>query len=329
MLFALKQTLILLFFLFLTVAITISSSGLDWTSRGLIDSLREPVEENQEESFFKTIDAFFIENKMKKLYLKAAELTLHTYRDEVSFIRPTGQAFTQDQEPVDYTALRGQFFTARNHLSLFESVDIKFFQDWVQAEEVHYQIDRDDLVAREQVKSYVRDQDTRDQIYIDADQAFGHPRLGELEYEGNVTGRIVRVRAFEPPISFASRRLILEMPLNRVRLFDDVFIKKQGFTATSYRGEIFLENYNKKLKYFVLNDDVKVVEKVNLGRESFERRSFSERLEGFMSESKIVLTGYPRVFQHQDIIKGNKITFYENSEVIEVEDSNTNFIIED
>ena len=50
-----------------------------------------------------------------------------------------------------------------------------------------------------------------------------------------------------------------------VSLNDKVTLKKQPFMATSHRGEIYLENYNKKLKYFVLNDDVKLEEKVVLG----------------------------------------------------------------
>lgn len=72
---------------------------------------------------------------------------------------------------------------------------------------------------------------------------------------------------------------------------------------------------------------MKVVEKVLLGRDLIERRAFAERLEGFMSENLVVLTGYPKVFQQQDVIKGNRIILRENNEVVEVEDANTNFRI--
>ena len=76
---------------------------------------------------------------------------------------------------------------------------------------------------------------------------------------------------------------------------------------------------------------MKVVEKVKLEKDgsvsTFERRAFGEKLEGMMSESKIILTGYPKVFQQNDVITGNKIVLRENNEVVEVDDANTNFIL--
>ena len=103
--------------------------------------------------------------------------------------------------------------------------------------------------------------------------------------------------------------------------------------ANAIRGEIFLENYNKKLKYYALYDDVKVVEKIPVikkgeSRKTFiERRAYAEKLEGFVKEGKIVLTGYPKVLQENDVIKGNVITLLKSNEVIEVDDSSSSFII--
>src|SRR5690606_7602443 len=111
----------------------------------------------------------------------------------------------------------------------------------------------------------------------------------------------------------------------------NVELRKQEVTAQSKRGEIFLENYNKKLKYYVLYDDVKVSEKVKVpspsGPRSYVRRALSEKLEGIVAEDKVILTGYPRVFQEKDVIKGNRIILRENNEVVEVDDANTNFIL--
>ena len=78
-----------------------------------------------------------------------------------------------------------------------------------------------------------------------------------------------------------------------------MFSLKQDLTAKSLKGQIFLENYNKKLKYFVLSDDVVVNEKVMLGRELMERRALAEKLEGFMSKNLLIL-GNPRVIQQDD-----------------------------
>ena len=128
--------------------------------------------------------------------------------------------------------------------------------------------------------------------------------------------------------SILRNKMKMDIVKSLVNLEGDVFLIKQQLKANSRRGEIFLENYNKKLKYFVLYDDVKVVEKVMLegiNSSSFDRRAFSEKLEGMMSEGRIILTGYPKVFQQGDVIKGNRITLRENNEVVEVDDANTNF----
>jgi lipopolysaccharide export system protein LptA len=325
--FALRQSVLILIFILLSIIISTASQGLDWTSRSLLEVANSEIEEDKEESYFTGVLSFFSENNQKKLKLIADQLIVHTYKNEVSFVMPNGIAFTQEQEPVDYRGQRGMYDINDNRLELYEDVEIKFAADWFQSQEMIYHLSLDQLRADTDVKSYLFNAENRDRIFVDAHQAFGQPRKGLMEYQGNVTGRIQRHRPFEAPVNFAAERMVLEMPENKVNLFNNVFIKKQDFTATSYTGEIYLDNYNKKLKYFVLNDDVKVVEKVLIGKEPFERRSFSEKLEGFMAENKIVLTGFPRVFQHQDIIKGNLITLRENSEVIEVEDSNTNFII--
>src|SRR5690606_35662995 len=110
-----------------------------------------------------------------------------------------------------------------------------------------------------------------------------------------------------------------------ITLDGDVEMKKQQLTAQARRGEIFLENYNKKLKYYVLYDDVKLREKVVARGERLERKAFAEKLEGVMSEDRIILTGFPKVLQRGDIIKGNRITLRENNVIVEVEDANTNF----
>ena len=100
-----------------------------------------------------------------------------------------------------------------------------------------------------------------------------------------------------------------------------VRIVREGYDITAGKAEMFLDNYNKSLKYFVLNDDVKVSEKID-GPEGHQmRRAFSERLEGFGKEQKMVLTGAPRVEMGKDVIKGYRITIRENVDLVEVDDA--------
>ena len=61
------------------------------------------------------------------------------------------------------------------------------------------------------------------------------------------------------------------------------------------------------------------------GQPPFKRESFSEKLEGYPSENLVVLLGYPKVNQKQDVIKGNIIILRDNNETIEVDNANSNF----
>ena len=107
----------------------------------------------------------------------------------------------------------------------------------------------------------------------------------------------------------------------------NVSIKKENLDGYANRGEVYLENYNKKLKYYALYDDVRLQEKlVNNGR-PLVRKAFAEKLEGLIGEKKIILTGLPKVFQERDVIKGNRIIIRENIETVEVDDANTNLIL--
>ena len=111
-------------------------------------------------------------------------------------------------------------------------------------------------------------------------------------------------------------------------LIGNVKLIKQGLTALSREGEIFMDNYNKKLKYYTLIDDVKLTEKVKLeDGSSFIRTAVAEKLDGLVAEEKNILTGFPKVFQQGDVITGNRITIRENNQVVEVDDANTDFIL--
>ena len=69
-------------------------------------------------------------------------------------------------------------------------------------------------------------------------------------------------------------------------------LKKELLTSKSLKGEIFLENHNKKLKYFVLYDDIKLTEKIrSSGGVMIDREAYAQKLEGIASEDKIILTG--------------------------------------
>ena len=112
---------------------------------------------------------------------------------------------------------------------------------------------------------------------------------------------------------------------NKLSARGNLWLTKKGLKINGRRGEIIWAKPNNKLKYFVIYDDVRIVEKVQLHQRSFERKAFCEKLEGLVDEGKIILTGYPKVFQLNDVVKGNRVILREDNEVIEVDDVNVHF----
>ena len=138
-----------------------------------------------------------------------------------------------------------------------------------------------------------------------------------------MVGKVKRRRAYEESLSFKTNKLTFFTRKNLAKLDGRVVLKYRNFEGKAQRGNIFLENYNKDLSYFVLNDDVKVIENFKMKGKKVTRKAFSEKLEGFPKKSLIILTGYPKSYK-ADAIVGNKIILRWNNEVLEIIDANSN-----
>jgi lipopolysaccharide export system protein LptA len=292
-----------------------------------IDSDQSPSQSMQE-SYFKEVDYFVIDNKKPLFMLNASELTLNNTVGKTFFFKPKGYAFSDKGQKIDYQGEKGIYNQKEEILLLERDTVLETPDTQATSDKLTYEVQKDRVHLEGNVKTKTYYQEEGDWIYLDADQAYFWTEARRSSYLGNVSGQIKRKRVYEDSLSFKSNELYLNMDLLKADLNYDVLMKKQNLTATSRRGEIYLENYNKKLKYFVLYDDVKVVEKVMLDGKFINRKAFSEKLEGLPSESKIILTGYPKVYQVNDVIKGNRIVLRENTEVVEVDDANTKFKVE-
>jgi lipopolysaccharide export system protein LptA len=284
-------------------------------------------EKQNEESFFKNAEYFFLKDYKKSLTLISDEMAIDSTTGKSVFLAPKGIAYTGTQKPISYKGKTGLLKEGKEELTLEGDVFMEVELSRYSADKLEYNILKDELISTGNVHSFSKSRKTGDEIEINAERSLSYPKLEKSQYTGSVRGKILRKRAYEENILFNSNELDLDMIKHQIDLVGDVRIKKQAFTADAFKGEIFLENYNKRLKYFVLYDDVKVVETISPsdGSASFTRRAFSEKLEGIVSEGKIILTGAPKVYQHKDVIKGNKIVLRENNEVVEVDDANTKF----
>lgn len=290
------------------------------------DNFAKNLKKEREVSYFTGADMFSAKDGKPTLYLKAIDLTFDHQDVRVFSIEPRGFLFSEKGEKINYAASMGTFAQKTSTLELENNVKLNMTNSKLTSDSLNYKLDKEIISARGNVKSYTYVEKTRDEVFINADEAISQVAKRLVTYKGQVNGKLIRKRVYEEGINFASNEIFFNIPNSKVSLTGDVNLKKQGFVADSRNGEIFLENYNKKLKYFVLSDDVKVREKLTLedGR-IVKRRAFAERLEGLMSEQMVVLTGYPKVFQDNDVVRGNMIILRDNNTVVEVDDASTNF----
>lgn len=297
--------------------------------KDLIFDNKSQQQRNQalQESFFKNIDYYVLKEFDPYLHLNSSEVSMNSVTTRTLFFDPRGKVFSEDGEEVHYSGMKGTFNQKEGELHLDRDVFVSVKDTELRSEFMVFNTVKGRVDAKGNVKTKSISKQNGDQIYIDADRAISWTKKNLTEYYNNVVGKIVRKRAYEDQVDFKSNKLYLKMDEQLIQLDQDVWLKKQPFIATSRRGDVYLGNYNKRLKYFALYDDVKLEEKVNLGGASYMRKAFAETLEGIVSEDKLILTGLPKVYQQNDVIRGNKIILRENNEVVEVDDANTKFNI--
>lgn len=287
------------------------------------------------ESYFSDAKFHLMENDRPVIHMRSSEMSINGQNQNIIFTTPKGVFFSKDDMPVHYEAQRGLWLDAPQELILNDDINLRHNDTWVKTAKLTYNLLKDELVATGDVESRSQRPENLEDIEVFADKLYGKPKSNWSRFTGNVKGTIKRTRGYEESVFFSADRVDLDLNKSHAQLEGQVNIKKQRLKATSLRGEIFLENYNKKLKYFTLYDDVVVIEKVILGggspgsafKEQFERKAYADTLEGFMKDRTLVLTGYPKVIQRDDVIKGNVITLREDSEIVEVDDANSNFKI--
>jgi lipopolysaccharide export system protein LptA len=324
-----KHTITVLTFLILsTVLIAFSFTG-NWDGGVYRQGAKKQGRRvNSEDSYLKAVSYFVLKQNKPLFTLNSDELTLNSSKEKSFFINPKGLVFTENGQKVNYEGLSGVFDQKSEVLTLERNVLLTTKDTEAVSNKMVYEAKNDRVHLTGEVKTKTFHAVEGDWIYIDSDEAYFWPQSRRSKYLGQVKGLIKRKRVYEDSMNFESNELYLDMNTHKADLTHDVLVKKQNLTATSRRGEIFLENYNKKLKYFALYDDVKVIEKVMLDGKFIRRKAFSEKLEGLPSEEKIILTGYPKVYQLSDVIKGNRIVLRENTEVVEVDDANSKFKVE-
>lgn len=268
------------------------------------------------------LDYFHVKDELPLMSLSATKMRSQG-EEQAEFDFPVGIYNQQRRNTtLKYQANSGVYRKVKDNLLLEGDVKASSEEADYEADRVKYSFKKDLIQASGHVKFKGRDLKTGDQLKINSDRMKARPKLKQSEFIGSVTGVLERKRRYEGNMNFTSRELFFDGIQSLAHLEGDVFMKRENYRITAGKADIYLENFNKSLKYFVLNDDVKMTETLNNPQTGvMERKAFAERLEGFGREEKMILSGAPRVEQGTDVIKGYRITVRENTDLIEVDDA--------
>lgn len=325
-----QQYIVIFLFFFLNILIAGYSYFSDYEIFNQGNN-RDNGAKNISRSFFKQVKYYSMSNASPSLDLVAKELFLVDGNSEITFFSPTGVSYGADGMELNFSGKLGRYTDVDKKLTLSQGAHLYTASSDLKCVSAVYLVDQEVAICEERVESKSTSARTGDKLSVNADYLKSHLSTQMTTYEGHVKGKVRRKRRYENPIDFESDKAQIDLQKSVVNLNNNVKLKQMGVTATARQGEIYLENYNKKLKYFLLYDDVVVKEKVVVqqpeGPREFVRRALSERLEGITSEEVLILTGYPKVYQMDDVIRGNRIILRRDSELIEVEDANTQFFM--
>ncbi len=275
-----------------------------------------------EYTLIENLDYFHVKESVPLMSLSAVKMRSQG-QELAEFELPVG-IYNQVQRntTLKYQAKEGEYRKEKDSLILQGEVRIKSDEADYEADRVRYSFKKDLVQASGNVKFIGLDLKTGDQLKINSDKMKARPKLKQSAFIGSVQGTLERKRRYEGTMNFTSQELLFDGIQSLAHLEGDVFMKRDNYRITAGKADIYLENFNKSLKYFVLNDDVKMTENLNNPQTGVtERKAFAERLEGFGREEKMVLSGAPRVEQGADVIKGYRITVRENTDLIEVDDA--------
>ncbi len=271
---------------------------------------------------------YYLVNTGKPVIFLMADTLRIINNNFMDLTMPKGEAFSAEGIPIYYQAKIGNFDKTKEVMHMTQDVNIDYKTMKIQSYKANYFKKDDRFEAFQDVMTSQVSEKTGDKLTIWSDQAVAWPQKEFARYTGRVRGQVDKKKAYEEGIAFKSDMLEADMKANLVTLTNNVWLKKQDLTATSIRGEVFLENYNKKLKYYVLYDDVKLEQKVkNPDGSILVRKGFCEKLEGQMVTETAILTGAPKIISGTDVVTGNKITLRERAQLIEVEDNKSSLII--
>ncbi len=272
---------------------------------------------------------FSLQANKPNTYLDAYYLEIKKNFTQFDFINPHGYFLGKNAEAdaTHFTSQRLDFDKLKSMSNFKGDIKIKRGPMEVDCQQGTYWTDSEQFFCKERVKVFAKQQKTRDEVTINSDEVKAFFQQRYSIHKSHVFGMIKRPFLHEPSTDFSTDSLSFYYDQGQAHLDGNVHVIHGEYDVKSRRGEILIENYNKKLKYFTFDDDV-VIEQKSKKIPGGKRIAYAEKVESVRSEGTVILTGAPRVIQGRDNVKGNKITVREGASLVEVDDAASNIIYE-
>lgn len=322
-----KSTIIICVFV-LGCVITLFFSRKIQVQTDQIANAAKPVKEKKF-SEFSNINLYSVNDGKPSLELNSSYLDI-IENIQMEFISPKGTVYSINNKDINinFSASEGKYSFSSNLLELRERVHFQNAVNDIITDEMQFNTKSQTFNAKGNIVINSINVKTGDSVNVKAKKAKGDLSKKDFQYIGDVSGGLKRKRKYEPGLDFKAQKVDVKFSESLILMEGEVNIKRSKFDMLAGKAELYMENYNKTLKYYSLYDDIKLEEKLSLkDGAQIVRKAYADKIEGFNLERKLVLTGAPRVIQGSDVIKGYRVTLRENLEMVEVDDSASSFTI--
>ena len=119
--------------------------------------------------------------------------------------------------------------------------------------------------------------------------------------------------------------------INREKKYGDFLMASTDRFVESNKGTLFVKSKNQHISYdskqkqvqaMIANQDVTIQETDPEKGQNGMKYSTSQKAEFFTNPNKIILSGYPSVYQKNDTVTGEMITVFRDKNLVEVTDAN-------
>ena len=251
---------------------------------------------------------------------------------DMDFLAPRGIFFQKNGQKVSFEAGWAHYESLGEEdflLDMEKGVSMDFFEVSLKGQKALYRSKTGHFSAEGEIETRYEGKETGNRLQLTASFLEGWLFKRVFHYRGEVRGKVGGLFSPGTEIRFFSNEMEVDLRREFVGLKGNVEFKGRGWLVRAQEGEIYMKNLGKKLKYYVLSDDVELLEELKgSDSSSLFRKAYGEKLEGYIREEKVVLSGNARVVQGEDVIKGSVITLFWGTDVILVDDPAARLIID-